>query len=484
MFVIKERNKTLTTKNFPVFSLTKENWNDFGTYCLFELQFHQSHEKNYKIGLIKILQIDSSNTQLPKEFSKLDDNYISLGQDLSFYKTLSETVEKPISIEVLNALNDIAWQPNKGADFEHKPDYRNALLRENTAHNAFRFGRSIVLNESYTEDFSFKYRVNIEGSESPFEISIDLDETDKIPGRIVGIIGRNAVGKTQLMGALAQDLVQVGRKSKKSLDSRDERFIGERPIFNKIITVSYSAFDKFIRPSKPQRSYAYCGIRNKNGNISIKFLMENYKQNLKIIKESNREYLWISYMMQILDNYNPSFENFLQDEMEVDKFSENDPLSSLSSGQSILAHFVTALIAKIQNNTLVLFDEPETHLHPNAVASLFNVLNALLKKYDSFAIIATHSPIVIQEIPSKRVILLTREENSTISTKMEFETFGENISELTRHVFDTISIPNYYKKVLKKLSKTKSYEQVCDMFENNLSFNAKAFLSAQYGENQ
>lgn len=38
-----------------------------------------------------------------------------------------------------------------------------------------------------------------------------------LPGRIVGIIGRNAVGKTQLMGSLAKDLVQIGRVSQKLL---------------------------------------------------------------------------------------------------------------------------------------------------------------------------------------------------------------------------------------------------------------------------
>lgn len=286
------------------------------------------------------------------------------------------------------------------------------------------------------------------------------------------------------MGALAKDLVQIGRKSKKTLDSRDEKFIGNRPIFNKVITVSYSAFDKFIRPTKPQRSYNYCGIRDERGGISLKLLAESYKDNLIRIKELDREYEWIEYMKQILDTRDSLFESFLEEQINNNDFSKNDPLSFLSSGQSILAHFVTALIARIQTNTLVLFDEPETHLHPNAVASLFNVLNDVLKRFKSFGLIATHSPIVIQEIPSKRVILLTREINNTIASKMEFETFGENISELTRHVFDTVSIPNFYKAVLKNLSKTKKYDEVCELFENNLSFNAKAFLLAQYGEDK
>ncbi|KIE86386.1 ATPase AAA [Acinetobacter pittii] len=484
MFVIKERNKTLTTTNYPVFSLTKENWNDFGTTSLFDLNLHKSEEETHNIGMIKILQKDSHNTIIPYEFVKLDDSFISLGQSISFYKNLYNIVGELESEQVLEALNDIAWQSNKAKDFEQKAYYRNSLLRENSAHNALRFGRSIILNENYTENFSFKYLVDIEGANNTFQISIDFDEKDIIPGRIVGIIGRNAVGKTQLMGALAKDLVQIGRKSKKTLDSRDEKFIGNRPIFNKVITVSYSAFDKFIRPTKPQRSYNYCGIRDERGGISLKLLAESYKDNLIRIKELDREYEWIEYMKQILDTRDSLFESFLEEQINNNDFSKNDPLSFLSSGQSILAHFVTALIARIQTNTLVLFDEPETHLHPNAVASLFNVLNDVLKRFKSFGLIATHSPIVIQEIPSKRVILLTREINNTIASKMEFETFGENISELTRHVFDTVSIPNFYKAVLKNLSKTKKYDEVCELFENNLSFNAKAFLLAQYGEDK
>lgn len=65
---------------------------------------------------------------------------------------------------------------------------------------------------------------------------------------------------------------------------------------------------------------------------------------------------------------------------------------------------------------------------------------------------------------------------------MSFETFGENISELTRHVFDTVSIPNHYKLVLKKLSRTMSFDEINDLFDNGLGFNAKAYLLAQYGD--
>lgn len=479
MFKVKGYNQLLESKRYPIFSLSTDSWDDFGTKCTFNLFYHKSRSDLVKIGEVKILQKETDTTQLPEEFSELDETYISLGQSLDFYKNLLDTIGSEEAENILDALNDIAWNSNKADSFEGISAYRNALFRENSASNSFRFGRSVILREEYDENFSFKYTAYIEGADSPFTITVDFDEHDILPGRIVGVIGRNAVGKTQLMGALAKDLVQVGRVSQKTIDEKNKRFEGGRPIFNRVITVSYSAFDKFIRPKNPQTSYVYCGIRNENGALSKTSLIENYKINLSKINEQGRRDDWFSFMSEILDN---SSELFLaQLESELGKEVNDDTLSLLSSGQSILAHFVTALVARIQNNTLVLFDEPETHLHPNAVAHLFNVMNRILKRFNSFAIIATHSPIVLQEIPRKRVILLTREGNSTISANMKFETFGENVSELTRHVFDTASISNYYKTVLKKLSRSKSFEEINELFDDNLSFNAKAYLLAQYG---
>ncbi|TOH70720.1 AAA family ATPase, partial [Vibrio parahaemolyticus] len=139
----------------------------------------------------------------------------SLGQDIDFYENLLKCVEKKKAELVLESLNDISWQANKAEEFESKPAYRNALFRENSAHNAFRFGRSVILGEQYDDSVSFEYKVDIESSGCSYDISIDFNDDDILPSRIVGIIGRNAVGKTHLMGSLAKDLVQVGRVSQK-----------------------------------------------------------------------------------------------------------------------------------------------------------------------------------------------------------------------------------------------------------------------------
>lgn len=162
--------------------------------------------------------------------------------------------------------------------------------------------------------------------------------------------------------------------------------------------------------------------------------------------------------------------------------TEDAALSLLSSGQSILAHFVTALLAWIQPNSLVLFDEPETHLHPNAVANLFLILSDILKEFNSYAVVATHSPVVIQEVPASRVMVFQRVDNVTVAEPLLLESFGESVTELTRHVFETDEVKSVYRRTLRDLAEDESAEEVMARFPRGLSLSAQAYLLGQYGK--
>jgi ABC-type methionine transport system ATPase subunit len=128
----------------------------------------------------------------------------------------------------------------------------------------------------------------------------------------------------------------------------------------------------------------------------------------------------------------------------------------------------------------LLFDEPETHLHPNAVANLFNVLTDLLRENESYALIATHSPIVLQEIPRKRVLVLSRDGDVTTSANLEAESFGESLSALTRHVFETNEIENLSKSTLADLAGEETVERTLERIDGELSQNALAYLLAKH----
>lgn len=478
-YVTDSYNEELPAEKCPAVQLVTDNWDDYGIKCQFHFKYFNDRGMQTDIGPIKILHISDSQTSLPATFEKLDESYVSLGQSTDFYTSLLMNCGTRVATRILGTLNDIAWQPPLAEPFETLPAYRNALLRFNSAQKARRFGQAVLLGHDINEDFRFSYKATIPGAADVTEVSIDFDSKDQLPGRIVAIIGRNAAGKTQYLSLIANDLVQIRRISKEKQKSRDESFSPRRPIFNRVISVSYNAFDKFARPQSKQASYVYCGIRTRSGGLSRTALVETYRNNLSRIRELEREGLWIRFMEDILGDRSDELEPHLLQEIggvEVDERS----LSLLSSGQAILSYFITSLVAWLEEGSIVLFDEPEIHLHPNAVASLMNVFNGLLAKFDSYALIATHSPVVIQEIPGKRVICFERDGDFTTARKLEIESFGESISELTRHVFETIEIPNFYRTVLKDLAGSQSLQSVEDLFAGRLSMNALSYLMAQY----
>lgn len=470
---------TLEGLKYPFFRIIKINWNDFGAYTTYRLEYFTESKNSYNIGVFKILQNENQSTELPNEFYSLDDSYISLGQSVEFYKELLRVSKGNFEIkDVLLALNDISWNNNKGGKFESYTNYRNSLFRDSSAESAYRFGRAIVLKQDYSENFSFLYNMKIEGATSSFDVFLDFDREDKLSGRIVGVIGKNAVGKTTLVSNIANDLVNITERTEESKKEQLEKFLNEKPMFSKVVAVSYSAFDDFPIPEQPPKGYVYCGLRTE----SNKGLLEdNYIKNLYKIKKKERLSYWVMYINNILGHSEDIIDKIDKESNKMSKYNESDLkfsscLKSLSSGQSILVHFITAILANIENNSLIIFDEPETHLHPNAIASLFNVFHRVLRDYDSYSIVSTHSPIIIQEIPTKRVIMLERDGNTTYVRPLGIETFGESISELTRHVFDTISIPNYYKEVLEDLSRRNDFKSINNLFSNELSFNAKSYL--------
>src|ERR1017187_2070867 len=84
------------------FILTTDEWDDFGTKCYYHLSYLDSTRASTKIGTVKILQMvepDASRqivnrTVLPTSFASLNESYISLGQEESYYQNLHGSVSE------------------------------------------------------------------------------------------------------------------------------------------------------------------------------------------------------------------------------------------------------------------------------------------------------------------------------------------------------------------------------------------------------
>lgn len=462
----------------PCIVFFKDAWDDYNFKTLYNFSYYHKNRNHEWLGSLKILQRDKKVTEIPIEFSSLDENFFSLGQEEEYYENMLRLLPQEHR-NVLEALNDVVVKPQLLDEIETVSGFRNSLIRFNEAKICLRDGLAILEQQQRERGYKFTYSGEIPGANDSVTINVDLQPKDNVPGRVLAIIGHNGVGKTQFLAKLARDLATTQRVSQQTKNQVESAFKPARPLFSRIIALSFSAFDRFTKPEpKEFFSYIYCGVRDDSGGVSRKALEAKHLQYLKRIQDHNREIHWQSHIANIMDISNSavSIVNTI-DELE------KGLVPSMSSGQSILTYFISAALAYLKEGSLILFDEPEMHLHPNAVALLMQSLQALLNEYDSYAIIATHSPVVIQEVPRKRVIRFERAGNITSAYPLDQESFGENIAELTRLVFETVEIPNFYKQTLKTLAEKYSFDEVSKMFDDQLSLHATAYLASIYKEN-
>jgi predicted ATPase len=135
---------------------------------------------------------------------------------------------------------------------------------------------------------------------------------------------------------------------------------------------------------------------------------------------------------------NIDFEDF---ESKLYFFNKNQLIPSLSSGQETFINLIINILALIKPNSLILIDEPENTLHPNIEIDFISILQDILsdKDFDSFAIIATHSPTIVREVPENfvRVIKFDGSGQPLIDSP-SIKTFGADIGTITNYVFEDI----------------------------------------------
>ena len=476
--------------------LYRNNWDDFYYKTLFNAWYYDNECKAHDIGKIKIYTKEydypSNNYEIIKylaesfnvkienneniEFKisqQLNENFCSLGQSINYYINLKENVSE--YKKILKRLNDIATDDNLKKKFINYDGVKISLLRESSANKALEEARDYLKGEEKSNDLSFTLRYTAPYSSLDTDINFNFSKHEIFPYRINALVGKNGTGKTSLMTRLA-DLLS-GFSDDKDEDYKAS-FAGERPKFEKIISISYSAFDSFKKKKYEDSlySYVYCGIQTENGNLSLDQLKENFKKSLEKVKELGRHEDWKSILSELLENKHEE----IIEQIETYLGEENSKSFELSSGQQILISTITEVLSNIEKESIILFDEPEIHLHPNAISNVMRMFNKMLEKYNSYAIFATHSPIILQELLSESVIVLNRIENILSTRKPIIECFGEEISDITSEIFNVLVSESNYKSILKLASIKMEEAEVLKFFKGKLGLSARIYLRNLY----
>ena len=155
----------------------------------------------------------------------------------------------------------------------------------------------------------------------------------------------------------------------------------------------------------------------------------------------------------------------------------------LSSGHKIVLLSITKLVEKVEEKSLVLIDEPEAHLHPPLLSAFIRALSDLLIDRNGVAIVASHSPVILQEVPASCVWKIVRHGHVARADRPEIETFGENVGVLTREVFGLeVTRSGFHQLLSSAVGDNESLDDVLRKFDNEVGAEGRAHISSIIAE--
>ena len=473
---------------FPHIRLEQVTWDDYGYKSTFSVELVVSNDEKVELGGVKVAlgKEGCRLSHLPAILQDLDPGIVSLGQSIAYYRRLGTRVSKGLRDDYLRTMGDALADAGKRSSIEGSGVWNKSLLREPAARHALaRGGFYIGAPCDEVAPPRFDFEVHLPGALNAHLIGIDFSERSGIPSRTMLLIGPNGTGKTRTLASLATALLPKEVFEPSTIVGAARGSIVPQTVISRVIAVSYNAFDDFPLPVsnesiglpagvdyRSKESYKYCGMRNAAGKIDRDEITAMLDAALGPVAASDREEVLERVLTTLLGGR-------LAAALCGPQAARAATIQMLSAGQRLVAAIFCNIVGFIEEGSLLLVDEPETHLHPGLLTSVAAAFDDVLKEFDSYAIMATHSPILLQQVPSQFVRVFRRRDGASTVGTLDFESFGEDIGELSRNVLGLADPERDFTDVLRKLySEQGSAEAVEGLFAHPLGIPARAYLYA------
>lgn len=498
----------------PVAYLNRDRWDDWGKYSTqFYLTVVDESGNQHGIGLVKIGQrglkkhgggedipAGHRRPNIPEAFDQLADDFFSVGQEDSYYGSLNALGED-IREQVLNGLRDVALDANRWEWAKEEDVMGESLLRSVTSTTVTGQFRRMAHGNARLTRFYFTYSAPKRTSDGgpPLKLDFGVNPESPIPTNVHVLIGRNGVGKTRLLSLMAKALVATDAAAKQSGRFEFNEFSGHGGTFANVVAVSFSAFDEAdLLPERKLATdalgYSYIGLRDYASpapTASIKpktpaLLAGEFVESLTECRIGPRRKWWEAAITALQSD--PVFRAAQLTAMIAKNLSGKDErdevlktFKALSSGHKIVLLTLTRLVEKVEEKTLVLIDEPEAHLHPPLLSAMTRAVSELMVTRNGVAIVATHSPVILQEVPKSCAWILNRTLTVSKAERPSIQTFAEGVGILSREVFQLELSQSGYHQILSHLRKTSaSYEEAIEKLDGALGAEGKAVLRGMF----
>lgn len=377
--------------------------------------------------------------------------------------------------------------------------FHQSALRDESTWVAFRQGdRYLTPNRPDDVDdaaASFTVEANLRGMVGEHHLDADFGEEFPLSRRVLVLVGQNGTGKTRLFEAMVDGLRIAPPWDEAPGVDRPAAF-DPRPGFSRLIVFSSVASDPYPTSVPPWEGIDYRYHRmigakgGEGGGLTMALIdcLRADRQTQGYGRDGAMELLnTVLAPLGVSDNLyvelnEPEAADTLPPPTPIDgrsffplfrRMNEQRNLQlyarvrtdrppviltgrmrarNLSSGEVALMRFAALAVASLRRGTIFLFDEPETHLHPNYISQFMEMLDRLLELSGSIALIATHSAYVVREVPARRVRMITRDpdDEMIMIDPPTMQTFGASIDTISQFVFGDIGPKHRFQHVLEK----------------------------------
>lgn len=518
--------------------LQQDAWDDFGFKTQYHVFYFVNGQESF-LGNIKILergQMETSGSVLAEgPLEPLGETFCSLGQSLDYYERLAALPEQ-LRRFLLEFLRDALADPVHAETFEQEKGWRVSVTRDLDLNSYVPLARTLLERDyNALPSMGLEMTFSVSGWQEPLRLDFAAPEREgkrifgvdtaktRLPERVAVLTGRNGSGKSTLMARLARVLHASQRDRRSDAISRLGTISPPGIGFSRVVTVAYSAFDTFQVPgvgvaerrqiAKDLQAgtgrYSFAGLRDiaaeleesleseedavdaRSGALddrialdrqaktqlkSVEQLADEYARTIQAISDAGRFPLLLKVLRPLLAD--PSFSDIPnQSPAELLALAPKSTFMGWSTGLKIVMHATTTLVARTERKSIVLIDEPESHLHPPLLAAFMHSVRLVLEANDAFAVVATHSPVVVQETLGRHVSIVNRVDDEITILPPRIETYGESIGEITDEIFRLHPGATDFHATLKAMVDVGlTTEQIDLRFDHGLSLQARAYV--------
>ncbi|RKH57647.1 hypothetical protein D7W81_30675 [Corallococcus aberystwythensis] len=474
---------------------------------------------------------------------KSDRLFCSILTKADSYKDLVSALTLSEAIFGLSQIGDAVVLQAKGEsdsrlELSRSRPFHLGALRQRSAYFSWRRAkrhlRSVSSPSIDDAAQNFSIKAHLPGLTAAHEVDFNFQNDELLRGRISVLIGKNGTGKTQLLLALIRATLQ--QPSENLIPGAlTKAQITPDITFNSLLVFSSVSSDRYpeaIPPWQGGIDYNYFSLVDRNKppqdqledplTASLIDIIRN-DETFEAPDDSGRKITRVKLLQDALAAFTkpaeihiplkqPTPGTIRSTTVSGKKYASLSALSGeqriletiqhvdwtcppviikdgtprhLSSGQTALLRFALQAIGAIQQGSLILMDEPETHLHPNFISVLVDILHTILEATGSCAIIATHSAYIVREVPRSRVRIINIKDDSPETTQPRLQTFGSSIDSISQFVFGDSEIRHLHEKLLEKwLSHEPTIEAILEKHGKTLNPESLSYIHSIMKNNQ